>query len=320
MCFLFKTLFLVYQSNEAECSLLMQSFYSKQLPSPTQNSSAVTCGLNDRRIFFYPCPRDDRLNHDYYSALLSYLSPQHIVHLFESILCSKRILIYSRYASRLTKCCLALSNLIYPFVWPYPFVSLMPSSWLQDLMDSPCPFLYGCLRETIQTTTLSFEHDIIQVDLDLNMIDDFTDRTHVLPINIRQTFESSLEYLAKYRLIKMNSNLLNIAMSEACLNVLVELFYRLPDFFVFQNSAPKNDDEQISRCSKSLNHSDCGADADSFVSIDLEDNETDFKEKQAKSEFDYNFDCDEFINVQPKSYVSFLKGFTTGRNRIYTLK
>ncbi|CAF4505827.1 unnamed protein product, partial [Rotaria magnacalcarata] len=169
----------------------MQSFYSKPLPVPTQNASGITCVLNDYRIFFYQCPRDDRLNHDYFATLLSSLSPKHIVHLFESMLCSKRILVFSRYPSKLSKCCLAISFLIYPFIWPYPLVSLMPSSWLCDLVDSPCPFIYGCLHETVRDTQLTFDHDTIQVDLDLNKIEASTETRDLLPADLRQTFESS---------------------------------------------------------------------------------------------------------------------------------
>ncbi|CAF0769584.1 unnamed protein product [Rotaria sordida] len=302
----------VYISNEVECNLLIRSFYSKPLPAPTQNSSSITCMLNNHRIFYYVCPRDDRLNHDYYSTLLSCLSPNHIVHLFESMLCSKRILVFSRYPSKLTKCCLGLSLLIYPFIWPYSFVSLMPSSWLHDLIDSPCPYIYGCLYETIQDMPFTFDHDVIRVDLDMNTIEDSTDNICSLPYNLRQTFESSLEYIIKYRLIKLNSNLINIAVSEACLHVFIELFYLLPDFFQHKNISNKNSNDQFSICSNYFKYHDSGIDLQSLVSVDLEETITDHEDKQDKIQFDYDFHSEEFLNVQPKPFVTFLKGFVHG--------
>ncbi|CAF3354422.1 unnamed protein product [Rotaria socialis] len=302
----------VYTFNETQCSILMQSFYSKPLPVPTQNSSGITCVLNDYRIFFYQCPRDDRLNHDYFSTLLSSLSPKHIVHLFESMLCSKSILVFSRCPSKLSKCCLAISFLIYPFIWPYPLVSLMPSSWLCDLVDSPCPFIYGCLHETVRDTQLTFDHDTIQVDLDLNKIEASTETSYLLPVDLRQTFESSLEYISKYRAMKLNANLINIAVSEACLHVFIELLYRLPDFGKHEKAPAKNNDDKFSICLNYFEHHDSGIDLQSFENVDSQSITSNHEDKRNENRFDYNFNFDEFLSAQPESYVSFLKKFIHG--------
>jgi len=299
-------------SNELECNLLMQSFYSKPLPVPTVNSSGVTCVLNGRRIFFYVCPRDDRLNHDYYSTLLSSLSPSQIIHLFEAMLRSKRILLYSYYPSKLTKCCLALSLLIYPFIWPYSFVSLMPSSWLTDLLDSPCPYIYGCLYETMQHIPLTFDPDILRVDLDLSTIDGHIDTTHLLPSNLRQTLEFSLDYLIRFRLIKLNLTLINIAVSEACLYVFTELFYRLPDFFKREKISTKNDGH-YSLCLDYFKRHDSGIDLQSLVSVDLQQIKTNNEHKREENRLDYQFNSEEFLRVQSiPAYKTFLEEFIRG--------
>ena len=175
----------------------MQSFHSKPLPIPTPNSSGIACVLNHGRLFFYVCPNDDRLNHDYFSTLISCVSPSNIIFLLDSMLRSKKILCFSKSLSKLTKCCLALSFLLYPFMWPYPFVSLMPSSWLHDLLGSPCPYIYGCLYETIQQIPSMIEGDTVCIDLDLNVIDMGFDGEYVLPVELRDTLQESLEYLNK---------------------------------------------------------------------------------------------------------------------------
>jgi len=277
-----------YLLNVVECGLLIQSFYSKPIPMPTLTSSGIICILNDRRVFFHICPRDDRLNHDYFFTLLSCLSPQHIVDLFESILSSKRLLFYSNSLSKLTKSCLAFSFLICPFIWPYSFVSLMPSSWLNDLLDSPCPFIYGCLTENRKSLENKFDHDAIEIDLDQNTIENMSDEILPLPMNLRQTFETSLSYLTKFRLIKSDPILVNIAVSEAFLHVFIELFYLLPDYFQRSNVH----DGHFSLCSTYFQSSE---------------------KENSSNRFDYSFRNEEFLNGQPfPSYKTFLKDFTKG--------
>lgn len=294
----------VYISNELECTALIQSFYSKPIPNSTKNSSGITCILNDRRLFFYTCPQDIRLNHDYFSTLLTYLSPNHIIYLFESMLLSRRILVFSSVPSKLTKCCLALSFLLYPFIWPYSFVSLMPSSWLQDLLDSPCPFIYGCLSETLEQIPSTIDSDIIRVDLDSNTIIDQPETFNVLPLNLRQTLEDSLEYLKKFRLVKLNSTLINIAVSEACLRVFVELFFHLPDFFKRQQIPVS-----FSLCSNYFTRYDSGIDLQSVTSIDCQQT----KDNEEENRLGYEFRSKEFLDIQPNSsYVSFFKEFLNG--------
>ena len=290
----------------------MQSFYSKPLPSPTINSSGITCILNDRRIFYYTCPRDDRLNYDYFSTLISCLTPIQIIYLFESMLHSKRLLVFSQHSSKLTKSCLALSLLLYPFVWPFLFVSLMPSSWLNhDLLDSPCPYIYGCLYETIEQMPTKIDNDTVCVDLDLGSVQPCNDSKSVLPPNLRQILEASLEYLIRFRLIKSNSIFINIAVSEAFLYVFTELFYRLPEFFKREKIAIKND-KHFSACSNYFKRQDSGIDIESVVSDDLPQPTTNNNDNR----LGYEFRSEEFLRVQPTPwYGLFLKEFIQGMRK-----
>jgi len=276
----------------------MLSFYSKPIPIPTLDSSGIVCKLNNRRVFFYVCPQDERLNHDYFYTLLSCLSPNYIVHLFESMLRSKKILCFSKSLSKLTKCCLALSLLLYPFMWPYPFVSVMPSSWLHDLLDTPCPYIYGCLSENAPQISLKMEQDSVHVNLDLNTIDIGIDDGFFLPLDLRQTLNASLEYLIRFRLIKSNINFINIFVSEACLHVFTELFHHLPDFF------KRNLDQQ-----RHIKDNDSGIDLQSIVSNDIEHQTI----KSEENRLGYEFRSDEFLILQPTSaYVTFLNDFIHG--------
>ena len=75
------------------------------------------------------------------------------------------------------------------------------------------------------------EKDAIRVDLDSDTIDIGLNDGFILPLDLRQTLNASLEYLIRFRLIKSDVNVINIAISEACLHLFTELFYRLPDFF-----------------------------------------------------------------------------------------
>lgn len=275
----------------------MQSFYSKPIPIPTPSldSSGIICNLNNRRLFFYVCPTDERLNHDYFSTLLSTLSPNSIVYLFESMLRSKKILCFSASLSKLTNCCLALSFLLHPFMWTYPFVSIMPSSWLHDLIESPCPYIYGCLSDMIEQIPLTMEKDAVRVYLDTDTINAGLSDGFMLPLDLRQTLIASLEYLTRFRLTKSDLNLVQIACSEACLRVFAELLYRLPDFF-------KRDE----KTSKAAEHS-------RRVSIPLNDlKRIDYRNDESR--LGYEFRSDEFLILQPSpSYVTFLNDFIRGK-------
>ena len=301
-----------YTTNEVECNLLIQSFYSKPLPVPTQSSSGIVCILNDRRIFFYVCPSDDRLNHDYFFTLLSCLSPNYIVYLFEAMLRSKRIVCFSSSLSKLTKSCLALSFLLHPFIWPYSFVSLMPSSWLDDLLDSPCPYIYGCLHDTLQHLPPTIDKDTLRVDLDANTIDVGFDDRYLLPLDLRQTLQASLEYLTRFRLMKPNPSLINIATSEACLRVSVELLYRLPEFFE-RDQSPSMDSDSFTR-------RDSGIDLQSVASNDTPQDSSRSPSKRGDDRLEYHFRSDEFLILQPTSaYVTFLNTFIHGTSRVDSL-
>jgi len=191
----------------------------------------------------------------------------------------------------------------------------MPSSWLHDLLDSPCPYIYGCLYETIQQIPFINDNDIIRVDLDLNTIDGSNDISHLFPLNLRQILEGSLEYLKKFRLTKLNSNLINIAVSEACLNVFIELFYRLPEFFKREKISTQIN-EQFSICSDYFKRHDSGIDLQSLVSIDLQQITLNKERKQEENQLDYEFRSEEFLGVQPTaSYVLFLKEFINGMSK-----
>lgn len=290
----------------------MQAFYSKPLPLPTLPSPAISAVLKNRRLFFYVCPRDNRLNHDYFSTLLSCLSPSLIIHIFESMLRSKRLLLFSTHLSKLTKCCLALSHLIYPFIWPYSFVSLMPGSWLHDLLDSPCPFIYGCLSDTMQHISFNFDNETIGIDLDSNVMKGHCESTPFLPMNLRQTLENSLEYLKRFRITKLDSTLVNVAVSEAFLNVFIELFQYLPDVFKRHRLATPLS-EHLSLCSDNSNRRDSGIDLQSVVSIDSQQALANHERKSEENIYDYEFRSGEFLKAQSSpSYVLFLKEFIRG--------
>jgi len=300
-----------FAANELECNLLIQSFYSKPLPVPTAHSSGIACILNDRRIFFYVCPRDDRLNHDYFATLISFLSPGNFVYVFESMLRSKRILLFSNSLSKLTKCCSGLSLLMYPFVWPYSFASLMPSSWLRDLLDSPCPYIYGCLHEKLNDLPSSLDKETVRVDLDANTIETDLDDGFFLPLDLRQTLQASLEYIVRFRLVKLNSNLINIAVSEACLRVFIELIHRLPDFFKRLPESPMKT-SSASIVSTSFQSHDSGIDVQTIVHQDLTP-KTDVDDNKEENRLGYDFRSDEFLIAQPtSSYVNFLNDFIHG--------
>lgn len=301
----------VYIHNPHECSVLMQSLYSKPLPQPSLDPPSVVCKLNYYRALYYTCPYDERLNHDYFYTLMSSLSPNFIVYLLESMLRSKKIICFSHSLTKLTKCCLALSSLIYPFMWPYPFVSVMPSSWMQDLVDSPCPYIYGCLSETIKLLPSAIEKDFLRVDLDSNTVEIGLDDGNILPLDLRQTLQASLEYITRFRLGKPNPSLINIAVSEACLHVFTELLHRLPDFFKRDHGTA--DARTFSVCSDYFRNETDDADAPASDKPQLQTMKSESRIRE-ETRLGYDFRSDEFLILQPTSaYVTFLNDFIHGK-------
>jgi hypothetical protein len=301
-----------------ECHRLMQSFYFQPLPTPNLDTSEIVCILDDHRLFLYICPRDERLNHDYFYTLLSCLSSNHIVRVFQAILLSKRLLVLSQSLSKLTKCCLAFSLLIYPFVWPYSLVSLMPSSWLPDLIDSPCPFIYGCLSKLKHDRSITIDdNDTIEIDLDLNTIENHLDTRQELPLNLRQILESSLTYLTKFRWNKADPILMNIAASEACLHVFTELFHCLPDYFKREDNMVTSSldelDRRFSICSDYFQFNSRTIESQSIVSVDQTKSIMNEHVQRDHHRFNYDFRHDEFLSQHvDTSYVSFLNDFLRG--------
>lgn len=224
------SIFQVFKSHKAEVNLLLECFYSKPLPKKSSESSGLSCILRKGRLFFYVRPRDDRLNDEHLFTLICCLSASTIIELVESILSSKRILIFSRCLSKLSHCCCAVLSLIRPFVWPFPFASVMPSDWVVDLMDSPCSFLYGCLSENKEFLSKISDSDFVFVDLDSDSINAQLLAEQKFPSDLRRVLFDSLNYLTRFRLKKSDSTLLNVAVSEAFLQIFAELFGRLTEF------------------------------------------------------------------------------------------
>ncbi|CAF0960720.1 unnamed protein product, partial [Didymodactylos carnosus] len=257
-----------YSTNELECQLLLQSFYSKPVPKP--GVSAVVCVLNNSRVFFYAWPKDNRINHDYFAILLRKLSPVNVIKVFCAMLRSKRIICFAKGLSTLTKCCLGLHGLLYPFTWPYPFVSLMPDLWCRDICETPFPFFYGFLYSSLEWIHEKQIDDTVLVDLENNKLytefDDI-DLLNVLPPPLYQVLLRSLEYIVRFRLSKMNENLLNIAVSEAFLRVFIELLYKLPDFFHRTHTMLADEDTNNSQFQVCKDYFNKDADRDSGIVI-----------------------------------------------------
>lgn len=187
----------------------------------------------------------------------------------------------------------------------------MPSSWLHDLLDSPCPYIYGCLHEKLNDLPSTLDKETVRVDLDSNTIETDLDDGFFLPLDLRQTLQASLEYIVRFRLVKLSSNLINIAVSEACLRVFIELFHRLPDFFKrLPESTLKTSSASI--VSTSFQSHDSGIDLQTIVHQDLT-SKTDVNDSKEENRLGYDFRSDEFLIAQPtSSYVNFLNDFIHG--------
>ena len=81
-----------------------------------------------------------------YLQLCRFLNPSNLIKVITCILLEHCILIQSDNIDKLNYFCESLSSLIYPFIWTYPYVPILPSPSL-EFLDVPLPFIIGWVSQ-----------------------------------------------------------------------------------------------------------------------------------------------------------------------------
>ena len=97
--------------------------------------------------------------------LFQYLDPADIVLLFNALLLEKRVLLVSSSLYRVTCCAEAVKALLFPLIWPYVYVSVLPAS-MAEFIESPLPFIMGMPASVYQQCEMPEGSDLLIVELD----------------------------------------------------------------------------------------------------------------------------------------------------------
>ncbi|XP_055510722.1 DENN domain-containing protein 2D-like isoform X2 [Leucoraja erinacea] len=91
-------------------------------------------------------PADSRLEHVDFASLFKYLSEEHIIDIFASMLLERRVIFLAEELSTLSQCIHGVAALLYPFTWQHTYIPVLPKVML-DIVCSPTPFIVGVQRQ-----------------------------------------------------------------------------------------------------------------------------------------------------------------------------
>ncbi|XP_078276920.1 DENN domain-containing protein 2D-like isoform X2 [Rhinoraja longicauda] len=94
-------------------------------------------------------PSDSRLEHVDFASLFKYLSEEHIIDIFVSLLLERRVIFLAEELSTLSQCIHGVAALLYPFTWQHTYIPVLPKVML-DTVCSPTPFVVGVQRQFLE--------------------------------------------------------------------------------------------------------------------------------------------------------------------------
>lgn len=160
-------------------------------------------------------PKDLRFEHSEISELHRLLGPELLVAVFGTLLHERKVIIFSRNINTLTACVLGLHAILYPFVWQYPMITVLPDH-LMDICQAPIPIIIGCLQEVHAEI-----EDGIVINLDTKrVIQQCGDENMILPDELRHSLQMSLDLVD---MLDQGQTLSNVLIAEAFLRFFVEL-------------------------------------------------------------------------------------------------
>lgn len=171
-------------------------------------------------------PTDLRLENTELCDLFRGLGADLLIDVFGSLLHERKVILYSKNISILTSSILGLQTILYPFVWQYTIVSILPDD-ISEIGQAPFPVIAGVLNK------INYEiEDGIFVDLDAKeMVYKCGDESTILPSSLRNSLHLSLDMVD---ILDQGKMLTSVLISEAFLRFFVELFscYKEKEFKV----------------------------------------------------------------------------------------
>ncbi|XP_078483997.1 myotubularin-related protein 5-like isoform X3 [Ciona intestinalis] len=162
---------LIYTVYIEGLTISMENIIAKLLvvkvPPPGSSMLRFSIGAADKQAL--QTPQSDHLpvTRASVAMLLRQLGILNVLNILCAALVDQKLLFYSCSYSRLSEACNALTALMYPFVYSYPYVPILPKH-IVEYTSSPTPFLIG-----VHSSLKNELHDlldVITVDLDGGVI------------------------------------------------------------------------------------------------------------------------------------------------------
>ncbi|CAG2162301.1 unnamed protein product [Oppiella nova] len=133
------------------------------IPPPGGPQIRFSIGANDRQFLQPPLSPTIPVTETTVYNLFEQLGIHSVVNLVCAATTEHKILFHSRSFSRLSDACLALTALMYPFVYCHIYIPILPSPLL-EVLSTPTPFLMG-IHSSLKNEVTDLL-DVIVVDLD----------------------------------------------------------------------------------------------------------------------------------------------------------
>lgn len=180
-----------------------------------KSGSAELSELPDNSQLSVRRPKDLRLEHSEISELHRWLGADLLVAVFGTLLHERKLIFYSRNINKLSSCVLGLQAILYPFIWQYPMITVLPDH-LIDICQAPIPIIIG----TLQEVHVEIEDGIV-INLDTKrVVQQCGDENMILPQELRHSLHMSLDLVD---MLDQGKTLSNVLIAEAFLRFFVEL-------------------------------------------------------------------------------------------------
>uniref|UniRef100_A0A182M9E4 UDENN domain-containing protein n=1 Tax=Anopheles culicifacies TaxID=139723 RepID=A0A182M9E4_9DIPT len=213
--------------------LLMEQFYDHKLPAagerltltlpvsfevrPTVREEAslpITMTINR--------PKDLRLEKTELYDIFKCLGSDGLIHVFESLLLEKMVILFSEHLSLLTSCVQGLLLILYPFQWQHILVTVIPEH-LQQMLEAPVPMLAGTLQPVPEELWES--GNTCYVNLDKRTVRPARkEQFSILPNELKKPLRVSLELV---KIFEDSKGLASVLIGGAFVRFFVELFSTL---------------------------------------------------------------------------------------------
>ena len=160
-----------------------------------------------------------------YLQLCRFLNPSNLVKVITCILLEHCILIQSDNLDKLNYFCESLSSLIYPFIWTYPYVPILPSPSI-EFLDVPLPFIIGWLSrgDSYKDSEFNFSGAYCRINLSTSCVEFSEHNIPQLPFS--EQFQSKLTNLYN---VHLSSDSRSLETSEEQVSSLTELMSIVED-------------------------------------------------------------------------------------------